>query len=302
MKKLPELLFGIIIFGIVIWFIFLLTQVDLQILNPKGIIAEKESKLIMFSMGLMLLITIPVVIIGFLVGWRYRSGNMKSKYMPEWTGNKYLILGYWAFFFALAAMFFVVVWISSHEIDPYKPIPSENETITIQVVALQWKWLFIYPQENIATVNFFQIPIDTPIRFKLTADAPMNSFWIPQLSGQIYSMSAMETMLHIRGDVLGDFEGGAAEINGEGFSGMRFTTRVSSREDYNDWFEQIKLSSEPLTNAIYDDLSEPSEYDPVRFYSPVKNNLFNDIMMKYMMPEESTASENEMMMEGEIHK
>ena len=297
MKKLPIILFISALILITGWFIFLLTQVDLQVLNPKGIIAEKESDLIIFSMGLMLSIAIPVVIIAYLVVWRFRSGNKKSKHAPEWTGNNYIKVTYWGFFISLALFFFVIVWNSSHELDPYKPIPSENDEIVIQVVALNWKWLFIYPEENIATVNFIQIPIDTPVRFELTADAPMNSFWIPQLSGQIYSMAAMSTKIHMRGDELGDFQGGAAEINGDGFSGMRFTTRVSSSEDYINWLESVRSSSNPLDNSVYLKLSKPSEYDPVAFYSPVENGLFDSIMMKYMVPQD-TEHEEEMMNEN----
>lgn len=286
MKRLPIILFFSILILITAWFIFLLTLVDLQVLNPKGIIAEKESYLIIFSMGLMLAIAIPIVIIAYSVVWRFRSGNKRSRHAPEWTGNKYIKATYWGFFISLALFFFVIVWHSSHELDPYKPIPSENKEIVIQVVALDWKWLFIYPEENIATVNFIQIPLDTPVRFELTADAPMNSFWIPQLSGQIYSMAAMSTKIHMRGDELGDFQGGAAEINGDGFSGMRFTTRVSSSEDYINWLESVRNSSTPLDSDVYVKLSKPSEYEPVAFYSPVENGLFDNIMMKYMVPQD----------------
>jgi cytochrome o ubiquinol oxidase subunit 2 len=265
-----------------------LTKVDLRVLSPKGIIAANESWLIIFSMGLMLSIAIPVVLIAYFVVWRFRAGNKKSKYMPEWTGNKFIKGFYWLFFVTIALFFFVVIWNSSHALDPYKPIPSGKNEVVIQVVALDWKWLFIYPDENIATVNFIQIPINTPVRFELTADAPMNSFWIPQLSGQIYSMASMKTVIHMRGDELGDFGGGAAEINGEGFSGMRFTTRVSSKSDYDSWLNKIRISSGELDESVYSDLAKPSEYNPVVFYSPVKSKLFDDIMMKYMIPENST--------------
>ena len=300
-KKLPITLFLIIIFLVIGWFSYLLTQVDLQVLNAKGIIAAKESYIIMFSMGLMLAIAIPVVIAAYFVVWKFRSGNKKSKHMPEWTGNKYIKGFYWMFFISIALFFFAVVWFTAHDLDPYKPIPSENEEMVIQVVALRWKWLFIYPEENIATVNFIQIPVNTPVRFSLTADGPMNSFWIPQLSGQIYSMAAMETTIHMKGDVLGDFQGGAAEINGEGFSGMRFTTRVSSKKDYDLWLEKARNSPSPLDKVTYKKLSEPSEYNSVVFYSPIDDNVYDDIMMRYMLPQNSEDMET-MPMEGESKK
>ena len=150
---------------------------------------------------------------------------------------------------------------------------------------MRWKWLFIYPQENIATVNFIQIPINTPIDFELTAgDAPMNSFWIPSLGGQMYAMETMETQLHLIGNSIGDFPGGAAEINGSGFAGMRFTAKVSSNNDFNNWVQSVKKSSNPLNTASYNQLSIPSEYNQRGFYSSVQNGIFNDIMMKYMSP------------------
>jgi cytochrome o ubiquinol oxidase subunit 2 len=298
MSRLPKLFFLTVVILITGWFLFLLTQVDLQVLNAKGIIAASESWLIIFSMGLMLLIAIPIVIIAYFVVWRFRSGNKKSRHMPEWTGNKFIKGFYWTFFITFALFFFVIIWNSSHELDPYKPIPSAKDEVVIQVVALQWKWLFIYPEENIATVNFIQIPIGTPVRFELTADAPMNSFWIPQLSGQIYSMSGMETRINMRGDELGDFQGGAAEINGRGFSGMRFTTRVTNEIDYNLWLEKVRGSSTSLDESVYTDLLMQSEYHPVTFYSPVKDGLFDDIMMKYMKPDSSNGQEPMIQMEG----
>ena len=127
------------------------------------------------------------------------------------------------------------------KLHPYKPIESSVKPITIQVIALDWKWLFIYPEQGIATVNFIQIPVNTPINFKLTADGPMNSFWIPSLGGQIYSMATMETKINLMADTTGDFPGEAAEINGKGFSGMRFVARSSTRADFDKLAEYLKV-------------------------------------------------------------
>ena len=295
MKKLPFVLFITILILVFGWFAFLISQVDLHVIDAKGLIAAKESYIITFSLGFMLAVAIPVVIFAYLTIWRFRSDNKKAKHKPDWTGNVYIKLFYWLFFISIALFFFGVIYLTAHDLNPYKPIKSENKEVVIQVVALDWKWLFVYPEENIATVNFIQIPVNTPVRFELTADAPMNSFWIPQLSGQIYSMAAMETKIHMMGNVLGDFQGGAAEINGKGFSGMRFITRVSTQKEYNSWLEKVRNSSDPLDQKEYDKLSKESEYDPVRFYSPVEEGLFDGIMMKYMLPQES----GEMNMKGE---
>jgi len=300
MRKIPQLVLVLIIIGIVSWFGFLASRVNFQLLNPHGLIALQERDLIVMAMGIMLSIAIPIMLLAFFVAWKYKAGNKKSKYMPEWTGNRYIKLGYLAFLSCLALIFFSIVWESAHNLDPYKPITSNVKPVTIQVVALQWKWLFIYPEQNIATVNFIQIPVNTPVNFELTADAPMNSFWIPSLSGQIYAMTTMETKIHMMANTTGDFPGGAAEINGRGFSGMRFITHSGSKTDFDKWVEKVQSSSNPLDDKTYEKLSKPSEDNPVTYYSSVDSNLYNNIMMKYMAPTSAEETEHEHM-EGMEH-
>jgi cytochrome o ubiquinol oxidase subunit 2 len=178
----------------------------------------------------------------------------------------------------------VITWQKTHALDPYKPIVSENPPITIQVVALNWKWLFIYPEQNIATINFIQVPVNTPINFILTADGPMNSFWIPQLGGQMYAMSGMSTTLHLIANEEGDFAGSAAEINGEGFSGMRFITRASSQEAFDQWVMNAKASSRFLSLEEYEILAKPSQNNVPVIYAASDPGLYDTIIMKYMSP------------------
>lgn len=170
--------------------------------------------------------------------------------------------------------------------DPFKPIASENKPITIQVVALQWKWLFIYPEEKIATVNFVQIPQHTPIRFEITADAPMNSFWIPHLGGQIYAMPKMRSILHLIAHDAGDFRGSSANLSGEGFAGMHFITRATPDDAYQQWIASAKQSPYLLNAEEYERLAAPSKNNPVMVYLLKEENLFNQIIMKYMLPRE----------------
>lgn len=304
MKKLPIILFIVVIIGIVGWFSFLLTRVNLQVLNPRGIIAAGQRDLIVGSMGFMLAIAIPVMLFAFFVVWKYREGN-NSKHAPEWTGNNLIKVSYVGFFTVLVLIFSVIVYKSAYALDPHKPIESSVKPLTVQVVALDWKWLFIYPEEGIATVNFLQVPVNTPINFRLTADdTPMNSFWIPQLSGQIYAMPAMETKIHMLGDSIGDFQGGAAEINGRGFSGMRFITRVSSREDFDKWLEEVYMSPKYLDKKTYEELVKPSKNIPAAYYSSVEPNLYNTILNKLMMPTPTSGemkNMEHMNMEGMSH-
>jgi len=286
MKKLPIIILIFIVIGLIGWFSYLISQSNLQILNPKGIIASQQRDLIFLSMGIMLSIAIPVVLTAFFIMWKYREGG-KGKHEPDKTGGRLTLFIFWLFFLELVLVFFYLVIRGSFALDPHKEIVSDRPSKTIQVVALDWKWLFIYPDENIATVNFLQIPVNTPISFKLTADAPMNSFWIPQLGGQIYSMASMETSIHLMADKTGDFQGSAAEINGRGFAGMRFITRSSSESDFKNWVNWVKNSGEPLTKVSYEKLAKPSEYNPVTYYSEVDPDLYNNIMMKYMAPGET---------------
>jgi cytochrome o ubiquinol oxidase subunit 2 len=170
-------------------------------------------------------------------------------------------------------------------LDPFKPIQADKKEMTIQVVALQWKWLFIYPEEKIASVNFFQIPVRTPIRFQITADAPMNSFWIPHLGGQIYAMPKMKTDLNLIADEEGLFRGMSANLSGEGFSGMTFDTRSSSEDDYRKWVESAKQSSKSLNFEEYNQLAAPSFNNPVEIYKLQDEDLFDQIINKFMHPQ-----------------
>jgi cytochrome o ubiquinol oxidase subunit II len=158
----------------------------------------------------------------------------------------------------------------------------------IQVIALDWKWLFIYPQQNIASVNFVQFPVNVPVRFFITADAPMNSFQIPQLAGQIYAMPGMRTELNLMAENAGDFPGMSTNYSGVGFAGMQFTARASSQADFDAWVKNIQKKQQKLSQTVYNQLALPSENNPQAFYAPVSKDLFNNVMMKFMMPMPST--------------
>ena len=174
------------------------------------------------------------------------------------------------------------MWPSTHKLDPRRAIASKENPITIQVVALRWKWLFIYPEQKIATVNFVQIPVDTPIEFDLTADeTPMSSFWIPQLSGQLYAMTGHTNRLNVMATSKGDYIGKSAEINGAGFAGMKFITHATTRSEFEQWAKEVKTSLNSLDNATYDKLVEPSENNSLAFYNNVDLAIYDKVLMKY---------------------
>lgn len=256
----------------------------IALLNPQGMIAEKQRDLLLFSTYLMLIVVIPVFILTFFIAWKYRADNKKAKYDPEWDYNFAAEATWWGIPFILMLILGIVNWKGCYDLDPFKPIDSNVKRLKIQVVALQWKWLFIYPEQQIATINFIQFPVATPIDFEITADAPMNSFWIPQLGGQVYAMPRMRSKLHLIAHTLDSYRGSSAHLSGKGFSGMTFVAKSSTYDDFEKWIESVKDSSEPLTADNYNRLAEPSQYAPQAFFKLSEQGLFDQIIMKYKTP------------------
>lgn len=255
---------------------------SVQVFYPKGLIALRERNIIITAIVLMFTIVIPVFIFTFFVSLRYRATNTKAQYSPEWTGTSRIKMILWTIPAAIIFVLAVITWNGTHELDPYKMISSDKKPITIQVIALNWKWLFIYPEQNIASVNFVEFPSNTPVNFELTADAPMNSFWIPQLGGQMYAMAGMQTQLHLIADSPGEYLGSAVEINGSGFSGMRFIAKASSNADFSSWVKTVKRSPDILTTDSYNTLARPSDNTPAKYYASVEKDLYNAVMNKFM--------------------
>lgn len=256
----------------------------LDVLFPVGTIGMEERNLLLLIQALMLVIIIPVYVFTFIFSWRYSAGNPKGVYDPDLVDNTLAEYVWWGVPFIMTLIVSILTWVKTHELDPFKPIVSDKKEVTVQVVALQWKWLFIYPEEKIASVNFLPIPVSTPIHFLITADAPMNSFWIPDLGGQIYAMPKMRTELFLIANEEGDFRGSSANLSGEGFAGMHFVTRAFSDEDFQKWMEEAKKSSKILDDEVYRQLAAPSQNHPEEIYQLGEADLFNKIIMKYMHP------------------
>ncbi|MBX7067411.1 MAG: COX aromatic rich motif-containing protein [Parachlamydiales bacterium] len=249
----------------------------IAILAPKGYIGLEERNLLLILQVLMLLVVIPVYLFTFIFSWKYSAQRGTGKYDPDLVDNTVAEYFWWGIPTVLIAAICVLTYYKTDQLDPYKPIPSDKKEMTIQVVALQWKWLFIYPEEQIASVNFLQFPVGTPVRFEITADAPMNSFWIPHLGGQIYAMPGMRTLLHLIADVPGEYRGSSANLSGAGFAGMAFKAKASTEEEFQSWIAQAKSAQ----RLDYQELAKPSSYSPVQIYTS-EPGLFNQIIMKYM--------------------
>ncbi len=264
------------------------------VFSAQGPVAAQEGHLIVIAVLVMLAVAIPLLVTLYLFAWRYRAGNRTARYDPQHTGGALKQLLWWLIPAVVIAVISVMDWRTTHALDPFRPLAAPGgsgaiSTLEVQVVALQWKWLFLYPQYGIATVNYLEFPVDTPVHFDLTADAPMSSFWIPELGSQIYAMSAMQTQLNLMASATGTFEGKNTEINGEGYAGMTFEADSVTRQDFNEWVARVKAASTTFGMADYHALAAPSSYTPTSSYSSVVPGLYGYVLMKYMMPPSSTV-------------
>lgn len=241
----------------------------------------------------MLLVIVPVIALTLLFAWRYRKSNTRATYAPDWDHSTQLELVIWAAPLLIIIALGAVTWISTHTLDPYRPLrkadaahPRSAEVtvaatvkpLTVEVVALDWKWLFIYPEQGIAVVNDLAAPVDVPITFKITASAVMNSFYVPALAGQIYAMPGMQTQLHAVINHAGDYEGFSANYSGAGFSDMRFKFHGMTASDFARWVATAQASAQSLDRDGYLQLEQPSEHDPIRRYAKVSPGLFAAIV------------------------
>jgi cytochrome o ubiquinol oxidase subunit 2 len=258
---------------------------NVAVLSPKGFIAQEQLRLIFFTVSVLLVVAVPSICLLFFTAWKYRETNDKAIHDPNLRHSKLLVPAIWGVPTAFMLVLALVMWPATHRLAPQKAIASDAKPLTIQVVSMRWKWLFIYPEQKIATVNFVQIPTDTPVEFELTADeAPMSAFWIPNLGGMLYSMTGMVNRLNLMADTPGDYPGSSAEINGAGLAGMRFTARASSKGAFDLWVQDVKNSPDVLDKTEYDALLKPSEDNPEAFFSDYDSSLYDKVLMKYMGP------------------
>lgn len=270
----------------------ILSGCNLTVLNPKGFIAMREYHILIVSVVLMLLVVIPVIAMTLFFSWRYRESNTNAAYKPEWAHSLLIELIVWSIPCAIIAALATITWFSSHELDPFRPIKSisKYQTLKIQVIALNWKWLFIYPEQDIATVNYLQIPVGVPVEFQITSDGVMNSFIIPQLAGQIYAMAGMQSKLNLIADEVGDYQGFSANFSGKGFSGMKFVTHAGTMKEFEEWIATVKQSPLKLGKDEYDQLAIASMNTAVTYYSAANKYLFQISVMKAMMPEKDVLA------------
>lgn len=253
-------------------------------LNPKGIITFQERKLFFDTLALMLIVVIPVIIMSFAFVYHYQVSHRIRDYKPNWSHSFFLEAIWWSIPCAIIVVLATLTWKSTHKLDPYNRIPGYAEQpMIIQAIALPWKWLFIYPEQNIATVNYLAIPVNRQVEYWITADnVPMSAFFIPQIGSQIYAMAGMRTRLHLLGTHTGTFLGMNTMYNGDGFADMKFPVHVVDVKDMQQWISTVKNSPNQLTEATYSQLLNQSINDQPQFFSGVTNGLFDKVIATYM--------------------
>ncbi|CEN32129.1 Cytochrome bo(3) ubiquinol oxidase subunit 2 [Candidatus Westeberhardia cardiocondylae] len=255
---------------------------DMVLFHSKGYIGIQERSLILISLIMMSIIITPVIIMTLVFLNKYKSSN-NNKYDPNWNHSNKIEYTIWTLPILSIIFLAIITWISTHKLDPNKPIKSEKETILIQVVSFDWKWLFIYPKYDIATINEIVFPINTPIKFQITSNSVMNSFFIPQLGSQIYAMNGMNSTLYLMANEEGKYKGISANFSGKEFSKMKFfAIATKDKSSFNTWVKKVKNSPDTLnTSKDYKILEKKDTYNVAKYFSKVENELFKNIINKH---------------------
>ena len=255
-----------------------------SVLDPQGPIGHADRTILIDSLAIMLAIVIPTIVATLGFAWWFRASNPRARRLPEWAFSGQIELVVWSIPVMVIILLGGVTWLGSHQLDPAKPLSSPARPIDIQVVSLDWKWLFIYPRQHVASVNQLVVPAGVPLRFSLTSASVMNAFFVPQLGSMIYTMNGMATTLYLQADRPGTFRGISAHYSGEGFSDMHFDVRALSSGEFAAWIETTRSEGQALTADRYSALATQSVNVPVTLYNDVDPHLFDKIVMLTLPP------------------
>jgi cytochrome o ubiquinol oxidase subunit II len=257
---------------------------DLAVLNPKGPVGAANAAILIDSVAIMLAIVIPTIVATLACAWWFRASNTRAQYLPDFVYSGRVELVVWSIPLLTIILLGGVIWIGAHELDPARPLASPNKPIPIQVVSLDWKWLFIYPDQKIAAVNQLYAPVDVPLEFSLTSASVMTVFFVPQLGSMIYTMNGMTTHLNLKADQSGVYQGIAAHFSGDGFPTMNFDVHAVSTKDFTAWAQQASSANDVLDAKAYQDLAKQSANVPPKVYRLGDDNLFQDIATQKIPP------------------
>ena len=272
----------------------------LALLDPAGDVAHQQSDMMIVTTAIIALIVVPVLVAIGIIAWRYRASNKQAHYDAHWDHSPSLELLVWAAPLVIIIAVGAISWIGTHQLDPYRPldrvapgqpVPADVKPLEVDVVSLRWKWLFLYPQYGIATVNELAAPVDRPIKFKLTGDTMMDSFFVPALVGQVYTMPGMQTILHGVINKPGVYRGFSANYSGTGFTDMRFKFHGLSAQDFDAWVDKVRAAGGDLDLAAYDTLREPGRAAPVQYYAKFEADLFDRVLNMCVRPGEICKSQ-----------
>jgi len=246
--------------------------------NPKGSVGIAQRDLIITCIALMLFVVIPAIVLTFAFAWKFRASNHAAKYTPDWAHSTKIELVVWGIPFVIIVALATIVWKSTHELDPYKPLKVGGDPVNVEVIATDWKWVFIYPDLGIATVNELVLPEKRQVAFSITSNSTMNTFFIPQLGGQVYAMAGMRTRLHLIANENGDYRGMSGNFSGPGFSDMHFIAHARSEEEFGRWVAQVRTSPMSLDYGAFLKVAKPSQADGIIHFSQVEPGLFKRVI------------------------
>lgn len=261
-------------------------ETSLLTLDPAGPVTHSIDELFWITGGLMLLVLVPVLVMTVWFAWRYRASNRTARYDPEWEGSSKIEWVIWLVPALIVITLAGLTWVYTHHLDPYKPLSAEAgvKPLEIDVIALDWKWLFIYPQQQVASINELALPVNRPVDFHITSATVMNSFFIPRLGGQIYAMAGMETRLHLLADKPGQYFGENTQYSGRGFPFQHFTALALPQADFDTWISKTRQSGQTLDMPRFEQLTQPTAREPVSYYAQVTPGLFKQVMMQFDGP------------------
>jgi cytochrome o ubiquinol oxidase subunit II len=269
------------------------------VLDPKGPIAVADRQILLNSLGIMLAIVIPVILATLSVAFWFRASNERARYRPNFAYSGRLEMLVWSIPAMTVFLVGGVAWVGSHDVSPRKPIASTVKPLRVQVASLDWKWLFIYPDQGVASVNRLTIPVGTPVSLELTSSGVMNSFFVPQLGSQIYTMAGMVTRLNLQADYSGTYRGFSAQFSGEGFADMHFDADAVTNEKFAQWLDSVRSAGPVLDAETYADLAKPNAAVAPFTYRSVASGLFDKILVSEMRSDDAMCRRNPTSMRAE---
>jgi cytochrome o ubiquinol oxidase subunit II len=270
--------------GTPIFLCMALAGCNLRVLDPAGPVGASERTLLLNALAIMLCIVVPTMVATLAFVWWFRPDNTRARRLPAWSFSGRIEIVTWSVPLMTIAFLGGLAWIGSHDLDPAKPLPSEKKPLEVQVVSMDWKWLFLYPEQKAASLNRLVLPVGTPVRFRLTSSSVWNAFFVPRLGSMIYTMNGMATQLHLQADREGSFLGLSAHLSGDGFADMHFETRVVSETAFVEWIAGARASAQTLDGSAYEALSRQSLKNPPATYGLADDGLFDKIVNHVLPP------------------